>query len=150
MMNAAPNCLEGTLAMSEPVILVAEDEKDIRDLIVFSLQIGGLQAVGVNNGEEAIELAPKLKPDLILLDIRMPRLTGYDTCRILKEHESTADIPIVFLSAKGQADEIKVGLDVGAVEYIVKPFVPEELPWRIKKVLAKFAKDLNSETGGRS
>jgi CheY-like chemotaxis protein len=88
--------------MSEPLILVAEDERDIRDLIVFTLQLAGFNVVEVPNGEEAVKKALEIKPDLILMDVRMPKMTGFEACKALKQQEKTQDIPVIFLSAKGQ------------------------------------------------
>ncbi len=122
-------------------ILIAEDERDIRDLIVFTLQFGGFEAVAVSNGAEAIELVPKEKPDMILLDVRMPKMTGYEACKVLKSDPKTADIPVVFLSAKGQENEVKDGMEAGAMAYILKPFAPDELVGRIKKLLEKAKQD---------
>jgi DNA-binding response OmpR family regulator len=118
-------------------ILVAEDERDIRELIGFTLRFAGFEVVLTANGIEAIEKAPEVQPDLILLDVRMPKMTGYEVCRQLKENPVTSTIPIVFLSAKGQEGEIKEGLDVGAVEYIVKPFAPDDLTNQVRDVLRR-------------
>jgi len=118
-------------------ILVVEDERDIRELIGFTLRFAGFEVVLAANGAEAIEKAPQVQPDLILLDVRMPRMTGYEACRHLKENPATSTIPIVFLSAKGQDGEIKRGLDSGAVEYIVKPFAPDELTSQVKDILQR-------------
>ena len=74
------------------------------------------------------------------MDVRMPRMTGYDACRILKANPEMKDIPIVFLSAKGQESEIQTGLEVGAEEYLLKPFAPDQLTERVKAILAKFGK----------
>ena len=126
--------------MSEPVILVAEDERDIRDLIVFTLQIHGFNALQAPNGEEAVKKATEVKPDLILMDVRMPKMTGYEACETLKKQDSTRDIPIVFLSAKGQEAEINIGLELGAEEYFLKPFTPEDLVDRVNKILIKYGK----------
>jgi DNA-binding response OmpR family regulator len=126
--------------MSDPLILVAEDERDIRDLIVFTLQISGFNVVEVPNGEEAVKKATEIKPDLILMDVRMPKMTGYDACKVLKKQEITKDIPVVFLSAKGQEAEINAGLEMGAVEYFLKPFAPDELAARVNKILTKQGK----------
>jgi DNA-binding response OmpR family regulator len=126
--------------MSEPVILVAEDERDIRDLIVFTLQLSGFNVIQAPNGEEAVKKAVKVKPDLILLDVRMPKMTGYEACEVLKQQESTKDIPIVFLSAKGQETEISTGLDLGAEDYFLKPFTPGDLIQQVNKILAKYGK----------
>jgi len=116
-------------------ILIAEDERDIRDLINFTLGFAGYQVVATSNGEEAYQAALREIPDLILLDVRMPRMTGYEACKLLKEEESTRNIPIIFLSAKGQESEVKTGLEAGAEEYILKPFSPDQLVERIKAVL---------------
>jgi two-component system alkaline phosphatase synthesis response regulator PhoP len=120
-----------------PKILVAEDERDIRELIAFTLRYAGFEVMLVSNGQEAIEQASELQPDLILLDVRMPRMTGYDACRELKENPATSEIPIVFLSAKGQEVEIEEGLASGALEYIVKPFAPDELANQVKGILKR-------------
>lgn len=121
-------------------ILIAEDERDIRDLVAFTLRFAGYEVIPASNGEEAVNLVPKEKPDLILMDVRMPRMTGYDACRILKADPEMKDIPIVFLSAKGQESEIQTGMDVGAEEYMLKPFAPDQLTERVKAILAKFGK----------
>ncbi len=120
-----------------PKILVAEDERDIRELIAFTLRYAGFEVILVSNGQEAIEQASELQPDLILLDVRMPGMTGYDACRELKENPATSGIPIVFLSAKGQEVEIEEGLASGALEYIVKPFAPDELATQVKGILKR-------------
>ncbi|HXF70249.1 MAG TPA: response regulator [Thermoflexus sp.] len=116
-------------------ILIAEDERDIRDLIVFTLEFGGFQVIAATNGQEAVELARQHRPDLILLDVRMPKMTGYEACRILKSQEETRTIPVVFLSAKGQESEIRQGMEAGADAYIIKPFAPDELIQQVKAIL---------------
>lgn len=121
-------------------ILIAEDERDIRELISFTLQYAGYDVIAVIDGEEAVEEAKKEMPDLILMDVRMPRMTGYEACELLKKQESTGNIPVVFLSAKGQETEVKAGLEAGAEEYIIKPFSPDELTDRVKSILAKYGK----------
>ncbi|GAB4459133.1 MAG: hypothetical protein Kow0070_13740 [Anaerolineales bacterium] len=121
-------------------ILIAEDERDIRDLIAFTLRFAGHEVFAATNGEEAVDMAPKVNPDLILMDVRMPRMTGYEACRAIKQNPSLKDIPVVFLSAKGQESEIQQGLDAGAEEYLLKPFAPDQLTARIKAILAKFGK----------
>lgn len=118
-------------------ILIAEDERDIRDLITFILTFAGYEVVAAPNGEEAVTLAKREIPDLILMDVRMPRMTGYEACAKIKENPRTSNIPIVFLSAKGQDAEIQNGLSAGAVEYLLKPFSPDKLIARIQEVLAR-------------
>ncbi|MCB0208196.1 MAG: response regulator [Anaerolineae bacterium] len=126
--------------MSEPLILVAEDERDIRELIVITLEFNGFRVVDVSNGEEAVAKAIEISPDLILMDVRMPKMTGFEACQALKANDKTKDIPIVFLSAKGQENEVNTGLDLGAAGYFLKPFAPDELGDRVNKVLAEYSK----------
>ena len=119
-------------------ILIAEDERDIRDLITFTLRFAGHEVIATANGEEAYQKAQEVIPDLIMMDVRMPRMTGYDACRQMKEIEALKSVPVVFLSAKGQDAEVQAGLEAGAVEYILKPFAPDELTARVSKILAKY------------
>ena len=122
-------------------ILIAEDERDIRELIAFSLQeLGKFSVVLASNGLEAVERATQEIPDLILMDVRMPRMMGYEACKILKEHDATKSIPVIFLSAKGQDEEIQQGLAAGAEEYILKPFAPDELVNQVRGVLKRLGK----------
>jgi CheY-like chemotaxis protein len=93
--------------------------------------------IPTTNGEEAYHTALKEIPDLILLDVRMPRMTGYEACKKLKASENTKDIPVVFLSAKGQESEVNEGFEAGAVEYILKPFSPDQLSQQIQSILDK-------------
>jgi len=123
-----------------PKILIAEDEPDIRDLVAFTLRFAGYEVVAANNGEEAVQTASREYPDLILMDVRMPRMTGYDACRAMKASPELKDIPVVFLSAKGQDSEIQTGLEAGAEEYLLKPFAPDQLTDRVRAILAKFGK----------
>jgi CheY-like chemotaxis protein len=118
-------------------ILVAEDERDIRELINFTLMYAGHTVTLASNGLEAYETAVQLvdKPDLIMMDVRMPRMTGYEACRQIKSVAELKDIPVVFLSAKGQDEEVQTGIEAGAVAYILKPFAPEDLNRRIAEIL---------------
>ena len=121
-------------------ILIAEDERDIRDLLAFTLRFAGHEVFTATNGEEALEMASKVNPDLILMDVRMPRMTGYEACKAMKANSDLKDIPVVFLSAKGQENEIQQGLDAGAEKYLLKPFAPDYLTVQVKEILAKFGK----------
>jgi CheY-like chemotaxis protein len=121
-------------------ILVAEDERDIRELINFTLMFAGHTVTLAANGEEAVELARQsltnaAKPDLIMMDVRMPKMTGYEACRQIKLLDGLKDVPVVFLSAKGQDEEIQTGLDAGAAAYILKPFAPDDLTRRVGELL---------------
>jgi len=121
-------------------ILIAEDEPDIRDLVAFTLRFAGYEVVTGANGEEAVQLAKKEFPDMILLDVRMPRMTGYEACKQIKADPNLKDVPIVFLSAKGQESEIQNGMEAGAEEYLLKPFAPDQLTERVRSILSKFGK----------
>lgn len=121
-------------------ILIAEDEPDIRELVAFTLRFAGHEVVSTSNGEEALRQASQFIPDIILMDVRMPRMTGYDACRAMKADPVLKDIPVVFLSAKGQDSEIQTGLDAGAEEYLLKPFAPDQLTERVRAILGKFGK----------
>jgi len=121
-------------------ILIAEDERDIRDLITFTLRFAGHDVIATSNGEEAVEAALREIPELIMMDVRMPRMTGYEACKIIKADDTVKDIPVVFLSAKGQESEIQTGLDVGAIEYILKPFAPDQLTKRVSEIIEKYSK----------
>jgi CheY-like chemotaxis protein len=121
-------------------ILIAEDERDIRDLVAFTLRFAGHEVVSVGNGEEAVSMAGQEHPDLILMDVRMPRMTGYEACEKIKADPQIKDIPVVFLSAKGQEAEIRSGLEAGADEYLLKPFAPAELTQQVAEILKKYGK----------
>jgi DNA-binding response OmpR family regulator len=121
-------------------ILIAEDERDIRDLITFTLRFANYEVIAASNGEEAVTLAKKDVPDLILMDVRMPRMTGYEACAAIKAEPNLKDIPVIFLSAKGQDSEIQAGLQAGATEYLLKPFAPDQLTERIQAILARYGK----------
>ncbi len=121
-------------------ILIAEDERDIRDLVTFALNHKGYQVVAVTNGAEAVAAAQQEMPDLILMDVRMPRMTGYEACKQIKADPLTEKIPVVFLSAKGQESEIRVGMEAGAEEYLLKPFSPSELTEKVTELLVKYGR----------
>lgn len=118
-------------------ILVAEDERDIRDLIAFTLQFAGHTVLTANNGEEAVQMTLQEIPDLVLTDVRMPKMTGYEACKIIKADPTTQHIPVVFLSAKGQEAEVQTGLDSGADEYLLKPFAPDQLTRKVAEILGR-------------
>lgn len=119
-------------------ILIAEDERDIRDLITLTLRFAGHEVIATPNGEEAFNKAQETIPDLIMMDVRMPRMTGYEACRRMKEIDALKPIPVIFLSAKGQESEVAAGLEAGAVEYILKPFAPNQLTERVAAILEKY------------
>ena len=117
-------------------ILIAEDERDILELITFTLQYGGYEVIPTSNGLEAWEVIRRELPHLVLLDVRMPGMSGYEVCKKVKTNPQTKHIPVVFLSAKGQESEINTGYETGAIDYILKPFAPDQLLKRLRELLA--------------
>jgi len=124
-------------------ILIVDDTKDILVVVSKRLESWGFEAVTAESGEEGLQLAQEHRPDLILLDIMMPRMKGRDVCARLKADPKTADIPVIFLTALGLADHVKAGMDLGADDYIVKPFEPAELKERITVVLRRHERSTN-------
>jgi DNA-binding response OmpR family regulator len=118
-------------------ILIAEDERDIRELINLMLTFSGHEVTLTANGEEALEKAKEFTPDLIMMDVRMPKLTGYEACKQMKALPHLKDVPVVFLTAKGQDEEVDQGMEVGAYAYILKPFAPDELTQRVNEILGQ-------------
>ena len=121
--------------MAKGRILVVDDEIYIVHILDFSLGMEGYEVVTALDGEQALEKARSEKPDLIVLDIMMPKLDGYETCKRLKADPETKDVPIILLSAKGRNVDQKVGFEVGADDYITKPFSPRKLVERINAIL---------------
>jgi DNA-binding response OmpR family regulator len=121
-------------------ILIAEDEPDIRELVTFMLRFSGYEVVAAANGEDAVLTAGRELPDLVLLDVRMPRMTGYDACRLIRANPDLRNVPVVFLSAKGQESEVRSGMEAGAEEYLLKPFSPMELTNRVRAILLRHGK----------
>jgi DNA-binding response OmpR family regulator len=113
--------------MSKKVILVVDDEPNILMSIEFILDMEGYKVHTARDGDEALEVAERVRPDVILLDVNMPRKDGYEVCRILRERADMAGIKVIMLTAKGQTLEKKKGLEVGADEYVTKPFSADEL-----------------------
>jgi two-component system phosphate regulon response regulator PhoB len=132
--------------MTDAHILVVEDEGNILELIVYNLKKEGFHVTGVISGEDAIERTRNDYPDLILLDLMLPKLNGFEVCRILKNDPATHNIPIIMLTAKGEEHDIISGLELGSDDYIVKPFSPKVLIARIKAVLRRNTRDGVDET----
>lgn len=131
-------------------ILVVDDEKDMVKLVDNYLSKDGYLVIGAKNGHEGIDLAVKQHPDLILLDIMLPKIDGWDVCKRLKSTSETAHIPIIMLTAKAQESDKILGLEIGADDYITKPFNLRELAARVKTVLRRFeppAKKLGLKAG---
>jgi phosphate regulon transcriptional regulator PhoB len=125
--------------MTSETILVVEDDEDIQELLTYNLKAAGYGVVSSKDGYEALDAARKRLPDLILLDLMMPGISGFDVCRELRRDERTARIPVIMLTARGDEVDRIVGLELGADDYVVKPFSPRELLLRIKAVLKRLA-----------
>ena len=123
--------------MARESILVVEDEDDIRELLRYNLAKEGYRVTCVTSGEEALKAARAISPDLILLDLMLPGLDGLEVCRVLNEEPQTRDLPIVMLTAKGEEVDIVTGLELGAHDYITKPFSPRVLLARLRAVLRR-------------
>jgi two-component system phosphate regulon response regulator PhoB len=121
-------------------ILAVDDEEDILELVDYNLSKEGYDVVCVTSGEKALEAARTDKPNLILLDLMLPGLDGLDVCKRLKADPLTADIPIVILTAKGEETDIVLGLELGAEDYVTKPFNPKVLVARVRAVLRRGVK----------
>ncbi|TAM42261.1 response regulator transcription factor [bacterium] len=120
-------------------ILIVEDEKDIIKMLEYNLKKEGFKVIAARDGEDALDLAVREYPDLILLDLMLPGMDGLEVCKSLKKEAKTASIPIIMLTAKSQESDKVVGLELGADDYITKPFSPRELIARIKAVLRRAA-----------
>ena len=118
-------------------ILIVEDEPDIVELLVYNLDQAGFKTEAVFNGADALDRVKVQAPDLVLLDLLLPEVDGLEVCRTLKRDPETASIPIIMLTAKGEAIDRIVGLELGADDYITKPFSPREVILRIRAVLRR-------------
>jgi two-component system phosphate regulon response regulator PhoB len=124
--------------MAKPVILVVEDDIDILNLLTYNLAGAGLEAVVAQDGYEALTLARRRPPHLIILDLMLPGLDGFEVCKELKRSEATRKIPVLMLTARGEEVDRIVGLELGADDYVVKPFSPRELILRVRAILKRY------------
>ncbi len=132
--------------MSKGEILIVDDEEDILELISYNLSREGYKVFSVSSGEDALEKAGSESPDLIVLDLMLPGLDGLETCKLLKNSQKTGQIPIVMLTAKGEEADIVTGLELGADDYVTKPFSPRILTARVKAVLRRSKEEKTSHT----
>lgn len=121
----------------KPVVIVCDDNEMIVELIAHKLERAGCQVARAFNGETALELAANRNPAAIVLDIMMPGLDGFEVVRLLKEFDTTKNIPLIIVSSRKLENDIIQGISLGVDEYLVKPFMPEELIARLKRLLAK-------------
>ncbi|MFP4453354.1 MAG: response regulator [Desulfobacterales bacterium] len=125
--------------MEEKTILVIEDDTDILNLIAWHLEHEGFHALKQTSGDQGLEAAIGERPDLVILDLMLPGTDGLEVCKTLKRNKGTQNIPVIMLTAKGEEIDRIVGFELGADDYIVKPFSPRELMLRIKAVLRRRA-----------
>ena len=118
-------------------ILLVDDTPDLVQVVSRRLESWGFEVLTAATGEEGLRMAQQTRPDLVLLDIMMPKMKGREVCARLKADPETKSIPVIFLTALGLADHVKAGMDLGADDYIVKPFEPAELKERISIVLSR-------------
>ena len=129
--------------MSDPSrkrILIVDDNQDILQVVSWRIQSWGYEALIAGSGEEGLRIAEEQTPDLILLDIMMPKMKGRDVCAGLKAHPKTRHIPVIFLTALSLDDHVKAGMDLGADDYILKPFQPAALKERLAVCLARHSR----------
>lgn len=129
-------------------ILIVDDEEDILGLIDFHSRQQGYKTITSPSGETALKLARNEQPDLLILDLMLPGIGGLDVCRLLKSDESTSHIPIIMLTAKGEEADIVKGLEMGADDYVTKPFSPKVLMARVKSVIRR--KDEAQKSGSET
>ena len=121
----------------QPVVLAADDDPDILELVAFRLERSGYTVLQAHDGEEALRLALEKKPDLAVLDVMMPKLDGFELTRRLRAEEATSRMPIILLTARAQDADVQQGFDAGADDYIRKPFSPQELRTRVQAILGR-------------
>ena len=121
--------------MHKPKVLIVDDEPDIVESIMFNMELENIECIKANDGEEALSKARKENPDLIILDVILPKMNGYKICRLLKFDESYKQIPIIMLTARTQKTDLKLGEETGADEYVTKPFDMDMLVGLVKKYL---------------
>jgi DNA-binding response OmpR family regulator len=122
-----------------PLVLVADDEDDIRALVSFRLKRAGYEVITAADGEEAFLLATTRLPDLVVLDMMMPKATGLEVTRNMREQATTKDIPIILLTARAQEADVAHGFEAGADDYVKKPFSPQDLQARVQALLERSA-----------
>jgi DNA-binding response OmpR family regulator len=120
-----------------PLVLVADDEEDIRALVAFRLQRAGYDVMTAVDGEEALLLATTRLPDLVVLDMMMPKATGLEVTRSLRGHDTTKDIPVILLTARAQEADVASGFEAGVDDYVKKPFSPKDLQLRVQALLER-------------
>ena len=122
---------------ARPLVLVADDDPDILELVAFRLERAGCDVLKATDGEEALRLVEERHPDLAVLDVMMPKLTGYEVTNRIRKNDATKKIPVILLTARVQEADVAHGFEVGADDYLKKPFSPQELRARVQAVLGR-------------
>jgi DNA-binding response OmpR family regulator len=121
----------------QPVVLAADDDEDILELVAFRLERSGYTVLKARDGEEALQVAREALPDLAVLDVMMPKLDGFEVTRRIRADGATKGMPIILLTARAQDADVQAGFDAGADDYIRKPFSPQELRARVQAILGR-------------
>jgi two-component system alkaline phosphatase synthesis response regulator PhoP len=129
------------MQMAHEKIMIVDDEEDIQELVRYNLERNGHEVSCVSSGEEALDEIRVFRPDLVILDLMLPGIDGFEVCKILKGDPKAEHVPIVMLTAKGEEADVVTGLELGAEDYIVKPFSPQVLLARVRAVLRRVARE---------
>jgi DNA-binding response OmpR family regulator len=135
--------------MKKPTVLLIEDDADIVEVVRYSLEREGFRVLSASDGESGLREAGLARPDLVLLDLMLPGIDGLDVCRRIRAAEKTRQTPVIILTAKGEEADVVVGLEMGADDYLPKPFSPRELVARLRAVLRRVARGRGQEGGRR-
>ena len=120
-------------------VLVVDDDRDIRELVAMKLKLDGIDVLEAPNGLAALEVLRANEVDLVILDLMMPVMDGVETCRAIRANDSWKSLPVIMLTARAQSDDVEHGFDIGATDYVIKPFSPRELLSRVRGTLARAA-----------
>jgi DNA-binding response OmpR family regulator len=127
--------------MPPATVLVVDDDPVILKLLEVNFEMEGFQVVRAADGAEGLERARELRPDIVVLDVMMPRMTGYEVAKALREDDGTAHIPIIFVTARAQSSDVEKGMELGVEDYVTKPFDPLDLIDRVNALLARSRQD---------
>lgn len=120
-----------------PLVLIADDDRDILELVAFRLERAGCETVVAGDGEEALRLAGERQPDVVILDVMMPKMDGYEVTQALRADQATREIPVILLTARAQESDVSRGFEAGVDDYVRKPFSPQELTARVQAILGR-------------
>lgn len=125
------------MSSNRPRVLIADDDRDILELVAFRLGHAGYETITADDGAEALRLAREQQPDLVVLDVMMPKKDGYEVMRALRTDQATRRTPVILLTARAQESDVSRGFEAGADDYVRKPFSPQELTARVQAILGR-------------